>query len=339
MNIKKTALNSAIALAISATAVTFNTAQAGALATAVVQLTNFTISHTGGAIVDKSEFTSLQFTSSADTSASFNGVSAPSGTHNPTASFSSDLYSATTGATVADNLFPALSSATGAPDGNYAVGDQLESGSPISGFYQDSAGLITTPTTPGATPVTTGATLKNASYVSINTSGAGSAASNNGLEAKFKFSGISGGLDFNFDISAYLEAFLTPGQAVPSSASASFSVVFSLTDLTNPFAGEQVLNTGTSTNGLTGLGGTFAKTGAANAPGSGITGAFGFAPGTPYTDTFTLHTASLNAAHTYQLSARIQTAADAVAVPAPNVLALLGTGLLGFGFTRKQRAK
>ena len=344
MNTKKTVINTAIALSLSASAIAFNTAQAGALATSVVQLSNFTISHAGGGIVDVSEFNTLNFTSSADTSASFSGAAsadiAPAST-----SFTSDLYSQVVGAaptahtSYSNNDFTPLSSGTGWPDGNFAIGDQLESGSPISGFFVDASGAQVASTAPGATAVTSNATLSNASYVSVGSTGTGSAASNNGLESKFSFSGISGALKFNFNISAYLEAFLTPGEAAPSTASSSFSVIFSLKDQTNPFAGEMVLNNGTSTGGLTNLGGTFAKTGAANAPGTGIGGAFGLGPGLPFTDTFTLNTAALNATHTYQLSARILTAADATAVPAPGVLALIGTGLLGFGFTRKQRAK
>jgi|GEM_PF-1380003 len=345
MNTKKTVINAAIALSLSASAIAFNTAQAGALATSVVQLSNFTISHAAGSIVDVSEFDSLTFTSSADTSASFTGAASAADSAAAAPNFTSDLYSQavltapTAHTSYSDNDFTPLSSGTGWPDGNFAIGDQLESGSPISGFFMDASGARVPSGTPGATAVTPNAALSNASYVSVESTGTGSAASNNGLESKFSFSGISGALTFNFDISAYLEAFLTPGEAAPSTASSSFSVIFSLKDQTNPFAGEMVLNNGTSAGGLTGLSGTFAKTGAANAPGTGIGGAFGLAPGVPFTDSFTLNTATLDATHTYQLSARILTAADATAVPAPGVLALIGTGLLGFGFTRKQRAK
>ena len=344
MNTKKTVINTAIALSLSASAIAFNTAQAGALATSVVQLSNFTISHAGGGIVDVSEFNTLNFTSSADTSASFSGATS-TGTAPASTNFRSDLYNQVVGAaptahtSYSNNDFTPLSSGTGWPDGNFAIGDQLESGSPISGFFMDASGAQVQSGTPGATAVTPNATLSNASYVSVGSTGTGSAASNNGLESKFSFSGISGALKFNFNISAYLEAFLTPGEAAPSTASSSFSVIFSLKDQTSPFAGELILRDGTSAGGLTGLSGTFAKTGAANAPGTGIGGAFGLGPGLPFTDTFTLNTAALNATHTYQLSARILTAADATAVPAPGVLALIGTGLLGFGFTRKQRAK
>ncbi len=337
MNIKKTLVSSAVAVGLSMGVAAFSTAQAGALATSVVVLENFTLSQ-GGTILDASDFNSLTFSSSADTIAGING-SLANDSSAAAPNFSSDLFSQVGASTYTDNDFSVISSAGGFPTGNFAIGDQLESGSPASGFFQDASGAQVAAGTPGAIAVGTGANLSNASYVSIEASGAGSAASNNGLEAKFQFTGISGSIDLDFGITAYLEAFLDIGNSAPSTASASFSVIFSLVEDGNAFGGNLILNNGTSANGSTNLGGTFAQTGAANAPGSGIGGAFGFGPGIPFVDAFTLHTADLDATKTYQLSARILTAADATAVPEPSTLALMGLSLLGFTAMRKFTAK
>ncbi len=78
MKLKTLAL--ATSLAISAMSVA-GTAQAGSLATSVLDITGFTISHTGGAILNATtDFNALVITNTADISASLNGTTiAPAG--------------------------------------------------------------------------------------------------------------------------------------------------------------------------------------------------------------------------------------------------------------------
>lgn len=332
MNIKKQLIASAIALSLSSGAT-----YAGSFAESVVQVSNLKFSQ-GGTILTKTDFSLNNFTSSADSSALLNGISA-SASSPATARFDSDLYSNATSSAAAptDNSFTIN---TGSPTANYAAGDQLESGSPVAGFYKSSVtGLVVPSTDPAAVLVSTGANLSNASYVSLSGAGNGSSSSNNGLESKFKFSGISGIIDLTFGITAYLETFLDPGDLAPSTASAALSVIFSLVEVGSFGGSELIQNNGTSTGGLTGLGSLFSKTGAANAPGAGFGGVFGLAPGVAFNDNFTLHTSFLDPTKTYQLSSRISTQADAAAIPEPSVIALLGLGLIGFGVTRKKTVR
>ena len=344
MNFKNKLLSSAIVLSLSAGSAVFSTAQAGAFAESIVEISNLTFTNRSTAtLLNKSDFLTDSFTSSANTLATLNSSSTTDDA--PIAGrFNSDLFSikgAPTGG-YSDNDFTIYS---GSPAGNFAIGDQLESGSPVGGYFVDAAGTIVPSTDPGAIAVTTGATLKNASYVGLEDAGDGSADSNNGLEAKFQFTGFSGIIDIDFGISAYLETFLDIGAAIPSAASASFSVIFSLKEvLPSGLPGltpELIQTTGTSGTGIFDpISGSFIQTSSASAPGAGFgTGFVGFGAGVPFVDTFHLETALLDSSREYQLSARILTAADAAAVPEPSLLALMGLGLLSITAIRKRTVK
>jgi len=336
MNMKKTIINTAITLAISSSAVAFNTAQAGALATSVVDLTNFTISRgidaNGNPIVldANKDFRTLTFSSSADVSANINGSnnSAVHVTGSTTPSTGIDLFQSTNstlanttaGSYYTNNDFNVWTvnttgdagANTGAPTVNLAVGDQFEQGSPIIGVD-------------GIT--TAGAHLANASYISLSDTGTGTSQTNNNLAASWTFSGVGGVLDFSFNLRTYLEVYLDNGSIQPTFANANYTVNFKITDLSN--------------FGTTVLSQSFSGTQSASAPLANglplLAGANGW--GQAKSQNIVFSTASLNAAHKYQLTASINTTVDATVVPEPSILALVGTGLLGLGFTRKQRAK
>ena len=341
MNFKNKLLSSAIVLSLSAGSAVFSTAQAGAFAESIVEISNLTFTkNSTGILLDRSDFASDSFTSNANTLATLNGSSATD--DSPTGpKFSSDLFSIKGAPTAgySDNDFTAFS---GSPTGNYSIGDQFENGSPVGGYFVDGVtGAIVTAGTLGAVPVTTGATLKNASYVGLENGGTGSADSNNGLAAKFQFTGFAGIIDIDFGISAYLETFLDIGDAIPSAADASFSVIFSLKEVGVFGAAELIKTNGTSDTGtFDPISGSFIQTSAASAVGSGFgAGLVGFGPGVPFVDNFHLSTELLDSNREYQLSARILTAADAAAVPEPSLLALMGLGLLSITAIRKRTVK
>lgn len=299
-------------------------AQAGAMAGTAVELTNFGIYKDAGAttLVTTADLLNLSFTSTMDMQATLNGAT----TGNISASTSTGPgidQPATcigTGCNApinffTNNLFPAPAQPV---QGNYAAVDQLEVGSPISGLT-GYVGL---------------ANVSNAAYVGLATgSGSATTTSNNNLQASWTFvAGYSGIMTFDFDLRAYLQAFLDSGEIAPTFATANWDVNFTLECLEVLALCSGLQSASISPNPLGG--GFGAKTVSRNSPAGN---------NNEFLQDVTAHfnyVLPVAAGSRYQLSARINTLADLERyfVPEPGILALLGLGLLGLGATLRKKA-
>lgn len=293
-----------------------------ASAQSVVAFENFQIFRGGtNTQIAASDFSTLSVTSSQLTAANVTGF--PGATQNPASSDGSPLVASSQVGAVDPNIAAQLP-ATATTDfkvftlpfaGNFSISASNDYGSPITGF--------------GVSPQDN-ADLHNASYASLDTlNGTAGTNSSSQLATTFVFSGYSGVLDFKFDIGAHIAAFLSAGAA--QSASASWSVSFDIVDqATN-------LSVGSFTRG---------NNVSNNAPGNGLTnlGTLNSVLNpdqTVSTTSFGFSTAALDALKTYELTATISTRAQVIrnAVPEPEVLSLLGIGLLGMGFSSRKSQK
>lgn len=299
------ALSGVTALSLGATA-----AHAEVMASSMIDMTNFTISHSTGSVYDNSDFAGLTFTSSADQSATLFG-STSSNSVGGAGGF--DMPAICVGACpqFAENTFPKLSPP---PGPNFAAVDQLEAGAPITGV----AGF----------PGPAGATVANGSYVGLTTgTGAASGDSNNNLNATWIFTlAQADSMTFSFDADSFLLASATADEKFPGFATASQFLSFSIVD----DQGNDVWSF--TPNGVVDAAGETADSTNLNLTRS--VSAPLFVDQTITRDSggflaFSSTTPTLSAGVQYQLSARINTNADAQRVPEPGILALMGLGLVG----------
>lgn len=324
----------AVASAVLATFI-LSSANADVLGTSVAKISNFLIKDDAGNVIDESQLVDLSFDSTAGATATLGGVSEAIDGATDSNSDGIDFPTKNSGATETppgndlcvgdctgiigpaanDNSFTVLDSATvqAAGQGSYSWADQLESGAPITGLT-DSSG----------NPVSTGATVGNASYVYLDDSSSndGSADSNNNLNASWDFVTNTdfAFLNFSFILDWGLVAFVDELET-DAFATVNVSINFDLVDeFGNLLLNETTVNLALSRDELNNDPIQEISAGVSNSAQSFNT------------------LGPIVANRTYTLTARINTNVDAdrVGVPEPEILALLGLGFLGLGAVRRR---
>ena len=163
------------------------------------------------------------------------------------------------------------------------------------------------------------------SDVSLTGTGDGTANADVGLNAGFIFSLINDiNIGVSFNGSVALRAFTDAGTTFPGNAQASSALEIVLINLD---LGNEVFS---FNNALGSTGCRLNATRSRNAPLNGLT---------PYncSGVFSATTGVLTAGTQYQLSIRQNSNADALFIPEPGVLSLMGLGLLGIGVALRKR--
>ncbi len=298
------------ALAVGAPSV----ANANVMASAVLETSNFLVRNAADtATLDASAFSFLTFTNSGGYAGTlvgtpgYNASGSTTGLDLPVACVGSGC-GAFNAAYGVNNSFTHL---IPPPVGNYSAADQKEAGAPITGI-------------PGlAAP----ASVANGSYAGLTSvNGLSHSTSTNNLNASLIFTPVAAGaVRFKFTAAAYLQTYVTANENFPAFATASYTLDFTLVDLS--------------------LGGAVVSTIAPDVFGNGVNSISLNAP-LPI-DINQVQNGSVDVnfltpvlltGHLYQLSARNNVNADAQRqIPEPESLLLMGIGLLGLALGRKKR--
>lgn len=300
-NFKQIVKGSVIALACAGI---MGNAQAGALATSTLTMSNFQLLHSNGTVYSSTDLSGLIANSSANIAATYNG-SSQTGAYGPTPLPNNDLSPVCVGScsTISNNSLFTNPPQTAPISGNFVAADQNEQNSPISGL-----GTLV------------GANVQSAAVANLSGTSLGpnTASSTNQLSSTWTFKlAQADSMTFSFDTSVYQESYLSPGTQFPSSAKTSSQFNFTITDL----------NTGailfsfsdSSLNGQT----------SRNAPYVGTTLLPGETLGNSITNTWLVSSNILPVGDILQLDGTLKTTAAAIFVPEPGALALMGIGLVG----------
>ena len=306
-----------LVLAIAAGFGVSGAANAGLVATSVLEVTNFQIQNGSGMVYDISSFGSAIISDSGTNTASLSGFVTASNTLNIFGGGPMDIAQACVGGPCP---LPNNFAHTTPPP---AVGTQLAradsklDGNPVTGL-------------PGAL----GANARTVAETLLTGNGIGKGDSDLGLNTLFTFVlPVAQTLRFAFDADLYLRAFLSPDSKIGSSASATSKLSFNLFDGTgaNIFSWQP--------NGVVGaiVGGTEIADGA-NLNDSIVA----FLPGQdlsrdkPGAQSFIAETLLGPGLYTFNIS-HIVGATGTQVIPEPGTLLLAGIGLLGLVASRRQK--
>lgn len=283
-------------------------AQAGAVATSYLNLSNIQLTDANGnKLVQGGANPSVNFQSpvnnNGDTAVSLNGISDTHTADAPAAPGGLNVIASSVGSAYVENSFTHLSQPTDAST-NYAHGDAL-----LTGAIADIGGV--------ATPNAQAQTLAEISLISGN--GTGSAAGNNvGVQGTVQFTALATTtINISFIADAYVRSFLSADLA-GTVANASISWTMQLRNL--------LTNVAQNYN-----------------PGEINFGNSATLPGQDFLDTFNgqlSHTFNIVTGNNYQLTITHSSSADATTtqnVPEPASLLLMGLGLFGFAWTKRQK--